>query len=273
MRPSKWQVPGPDYPEFHPGRYGDGPPDVTGRDVYLVDFSYAAPVVEQMLAQARTVTLIDHHKTAIDQLRPLKERMVATNGNGRGDTFGWYCDLERSGAVLAWDYLFPTEPRPTLLGHVQDRDLWQFRLPHTREISADLFSHPYTFEAWDRLMAGTVADLVRMTATGAAILRKHDKDVAEVLATTARPMVINGLQLQVANAPHILASDVGQLLAQSSPHGIGASYWDTATHRQFSLRSLAHGPDVAALAQVYGGGGHEHAAGFRVLRDHPLAGV
>jgi nanoRNase/pAp phosphatase (c-di-AMP/oligoRNAs hydrolase) len=29
--------------------------------------------------------------------------------------------------------------------------------------------------------------------------------------------------------------------------------------------------DVSAIALQYGGGGHEHAAGFKVDRDHELA--
>ena len=59
------------YPEFVPGKYGTPPPDVTDRDVYLVDFSYRRPVVEDMLAQAHSVTLVDHHKSALDELAPV----------------------------------------------------------------------------------------------------------------------------------------------------------------------------------------------------------
>src|SRR5690606_35880403 len=58
-------------------------------------------------------------------------------------------DQQRSGAGIAWDFFHPGVPRPALVNHVEDRDLWRFALPGTREIQAAVFSRPYTFAAWD----------------------------------------------------------------------------------------------------------------------------
>ena len=255
----KRTVMGQPYPEFVPGRYGYAPPDVTGRDVYLVDFSYKRAVVATMLQQARSVTLIDHHQTALQDLADLPG-LVA------------YTDLHRSGATLAWDYLFPGQPRPLLLGHIEDRDLWRFKLPHTREIQSVVFSLEYTFENWDRLMAADPHDLIAMTAQGAAIERKHRKDVAELVDTCRRRINIAGYEVWAASLPYTMASDGGELLALGE--AFGAVYWDTADHRQWSLRSRGDdGTDVAAIAEIFGGGGHRNAAGFRVTRDHALARV
>jgi len=252
-------------PEFFPGKYGAPPPDVTGRDVYLVDFSFKLQVVEHMLATAHSVTLIDHHKTAIDELQHLAFNHTASSL----PKLRWFCDINRSGATLAWDYLFPGEPRPLLLGHIEDRDLWRFKLPHTREIQAAVFSMPYSMDTWDKLMAGDAHDLVALTAQGAAIQRKHTKDVAEIVDTCRRRMVIAGQEVWAASMPHIMASDAGELMCQGEP--FAAVYWDTEVHRQFSLRSRDGGADVSAIAASFGGGGHQHAAGFRVTRDHELA--
>lgn len=243
-------------PEFVAGRYGYEPPDVTGRDVYLVDFSYKRAVVADMLAKARSVTLIDHHQTALQDLAALPGLHT-------------YTDLNRSGATLAWDYLFPGQQRPLLLGHIEDRDLWRFKLANTREIQSMVFSLEYTFENWDKLMAADVHDLVAMTAQGAAIERKHRKDVAELVASTRRRITIAGHDVPVACMPYTMASDAGELLAAGEP--FAAVYWDTADHRQFSLRSRDGGMDVAAICEGFGGGGHRQAAGFRVTRDHELA--
>ena len=246
-------------PEFVPGRYGYPPPDVTGREVYLVDFSYKRDVMAQLVDQAARVTLIDHHQTALQDLAGLPGLVT-------------YTDLERSGATLAWDYLFPGESgplRPLLLGHIEDRDLWRFKLPHTREIQASVFSMEYTFDNWDRLMRASAHDLVVMTAQGAAIERKHRKDVAELVAACRRRMTIAGVEVWAASLPYTMASDGGELLA--TDHPFGAVYWDTADHRQFSLRSRGEGLDVAAICQTFGGGGHRNAAGFRVPRSHELA--
>lgn len=255
--------------DYVAGVYQQDPPDVTGRDVYLVDFSYKRAVVEQMLKAANTVTLIDHHKTAIDDLRPLAERLEMTNNDGRGVTFGWFCDLNRSGATLAWDYLFPGEDRPLLLGHVEDRDLWRFKLPGTREIQALVFSHEYSFETWDKLMSADQVELLKMTAAGAAIERKHHKDVAELVAVCKRRMVIGAYDVPVASLPYTLVSDAAHLMAQGEP--FAACYWDTAEGRVFGLRATDDGVDVSDVAKLYGGGGHAKAAGFKVPRGHVLA--
>ena len=262
--------------DYLAGVYQRPPPDVAGRDVYLVDFSYKRSVVESMLRSARTVTLIDHHKTALDDLQPLKEQMVVTNGGcishsaePNADNFGWFCDLDHSGSMLAWKFLFPDEAPPLLLSHIEDRDLWRFRLPGTREIQAAVFSHEYTFEAWDTLMRANQFDLVKMSAAGTAIERKHHKDVRELVQVCKRRMVIGGTEVWVASLPYTLTSDAGHLMAAGEP--FAACYWDTAEGRVFSLRSQDDGVDVSAVAALYGGGGHVHAAGFKVPRNHQLA--
>ena len=252
--------------DYHPGRYGEDPPDCRDRVVYLVDFSYRRAQVEAMLDVARAVVLIDHHKTAIEDLMPLFYR---DSWQGLPKQLGHYVDQERSGATLAWDYLFADEPRPLLLGHIEDRDLWRFKLTGTREISASVFSHDYDFATWDRLMAADQVELLKLTANGAAIERKHAKDVREIVGVCQRYMTIGGFEVPAASIPHTMASDAGHLMSEGQP--FAAMYWDTPELRQFSLRSRPEGLDVAAIAEQYGGGGHQHAAGFRVPRNHPLA--
>lgn len=252
--------------EYLAGVYQQPAPDVTGRDVYLVDFSYKRAVVDDMLKKAASVTLIDHHKTAIEDLKPL---FMQDSWTGEPKQLAHFTDLNRSGATLAWDYLFPGEDRPLLLGHVEDRDLWRFKLAGTREIQAFVFSHEYTFEQWDRLMSADQVELLKMTAAGAAIERKHHKDVAELVGVCKRRMVIGGHDVPVASLPYTLVSDAGHLMAQGEP--FAACYWDTADGRTFGLRATDEGMDVSEVAKQYGGGGHAKAAGFKVPRDHALA--
>lgn len=54
--------------EFYPGVYQQEPPDVAGRDVLMVDFSYKRPVLLRMAESARSVMVLDHHKTAAEDL-------------------------------------------------------------------------------------------------------------------------------------------------------------------------------------------------------------
>jgi hypothetical protein len=148
---------------------------------------------------------------------------------------------------------------PRLLLHVEDRDLWRFLLPKTREIQASVFSQPYDFAVWDALMT---APLDKLALEGEAIERKHFKDILELTKVVTRRMRIGGYNVPIANLPYTLASDAGHLLSQNE--AFAGCYYDTPQGRNFSLRSAEGGVDVSAIAKQYGGGGHRHAAGFRV---------
>lgn len=245
--------------DFHAGIYQDAPPQCDGRDVYLVDFSYKRPIVEKICETASRVVLIDHHKTALEDLSPLIESKKIEA----------LASLDHSGAVLAWKWFNGESLNgiPKLLLHIEDRDLWRFALQRTREIQANIFSYPYDFGIWDELMA---TDPQKLADQGAAIERKHHKDIAELVKAFQREMVIGGLKLPVANLPYTLTSDAGHLMASQHESKIGVCYWDTPDGRVFSLRSMDDGPDVSEIAKLYGGGGHIHASGFRVPYGHEL---
>lgn len=212
----------------------------------MVDFSYKRDVLSKMAVEAKTLLVLDHHKTAAEDLTPPPEYVDVV------------FDMDRSGAGITWDY-FHNTPRPALINHIEDRDLWRFKLEGTREIQAAVFSYPYEFEIWDRLMS---MDTEILRQEGEAIERKHHKDVAELVKVTQRQMVIGGYEVPVANLPYTLTSDAGHLMAEGL--AFAACYWDTPEGRVFSLRSHEDGVDVGEIAKQYGGGGHKHASGFRV---------
>jgi oligoribonuclease NrnB/cAMP/cGMP phosphodiesterase (DHH superfamily) len=248
--------------DFHPGVYQDPPPDVTGRDVILVDFSYKSDVLREMAEKARSILVLDHHASAAIEFARINHS-PADFADWRSSAFklGVVFDMTRSGARIAWDFFFPDfkDRPPKLLLHVEDRDLWRFALPGTREIQAALFSYPYDFYQWDLLMG---SNCVRLRSDGEAIERKHHKDIAELVKVVVRRMVIGGYNVPVANLPYTLTSDAGHLLAQSEP--FAGCYCDVPVGRVFSLRSTEDGVDVSQIATQYGGGGHRNAAGFRV---------
>lgn len=259
--------------EFFAGTYQDPPPDCDGRDVLMVDFSYKRPVIEEMAQTARSIVILDHHKSAAEDLAPFAVELCGSAQFVWRDVPGVlrdmqelgqppvlaFFDMERSGAGICWDTFFPDQPRPELIDHIEDRDLWRFRLDGTREIQASVFSYPYDFGVWDELFEeGTL----RLYREGVAIERKHHKDVAELVAALKRRMNIGGYDVPVANLPYTLTSDAGHLMAQGEP--FAACYWDTPDGRVFNLRSTDDGLDVSEIAKQYGGGGHRNAAGFRL---------
>src|SRR6188768_561709 len=89
-----------DEPEFYTGVYQNPPPDCTGRDVIIVDFSYKRPVMEKILEQCKSLTWIDHHKTAIEDMSPVLEEAQLLNAKNIPCKLKFRITVERSGAML-----------------------------------------------------------------------------------------------------------------------------------------------------------------------------
>jgi oligoribonuclease NrnB/cAMP/cGMP phosphodiesterase (DHH superfamily) len=123
---------------YIPVQYGDPLPEMPdGSAVYIVDFSYDRATLEALSTRVEKLVVLDHHKTAKAELDGLP--------------FATF-DMNKSGAVLTWEYFNPGEPPPALLLYIQDRDLWRWKLPDSREISAALTLEPRDFRHWDRLV-------------------------------------------------------------------------------------------------------------------------
>lgn len=237
---------------FFEGIHQNQPPDVTDMDVLLVDFSYKKVILEKMLNYASSITILDHHVSAKNDLQMLLDK----------DQIEGVFDINKSGAMITWEWFYPDEDAPKLIEHIQDRDLWQFQLTDTRDITTGLSSYPYDFDLWDKFMSYKSSELLALKTDGAAIERKLQRDIRELISTGVRRMVIAGYNVPVLNVSSAYISDAGNLLAKDE--AFSACYWDHADGRSFSLRSSVDGIDVSKVALVYGGGGHEKAAGFTI---------
>jgi oligoribonuclease NrnB/cAMP/cGMP phosphodiesterase (DHH superfamily) len=246
-----WRWYGVGQVEFHAATHGESPPAVNGREVYLVDFSYPRPVIEAMARHATKLTVLDHHVTAAQDLEGL-----IRNGGVVDGVF----DMEKSGCLLTWEWFFKHKPPPQVLLAVNDHDLWRFELPWTREIFLALTSYPYDFAIWETLMGNDRLDALRQE--GMTLERKQQKDIAEIIAAGSHLITMAGHTVPACNVPSHWASDTGHLLAQGHP--FAACFWIDGEKIAFSLRSAPEGLDVSEIAKQFGGGGHPHAAGFKL---------
>lgn len=235
--------------EFIAANYQGELPEVKDAHVIIVDFSFKQDQMREIAKQANSVLVIDHHKTAQAELIPLIEQGII---NG-------VFDMEKSGAMLAWNYFFPNEEPPRLIEHIQDRDLWKFELVGTREIQAALYSYPMELELWDDLME---TDTGKLYLEGVAIDRAHKKNVNGLVEFCSYQSSIAGFLVPTLNCNYMFASDAGNILAKDAP--FSATYQETEGYRKYSLRSVDGGMDVSEIASKFGGGGHKHAAGFKI---------
>jgi oligoribonuclease NrnB/cAMP/cGMP phosphodiesterase (DHH superfamily) len=220
-------------------KHGEPPPlDVGGERIVIVDFSYPRSVLERLAKEATSLLVLDHHITAEQALSDLPYA---------------YFDQTRSGAVLAWQWAHD-EPVPWLLQYIEDKDLWHWRLPASREISAALASYPYDFDLWNSF---NERELER---EGRAILR-YENELVTKLAAQSRLVSFEGAVVPAVQSA-ILTSQIGERLSATHPFCI--IWHDRNGRRYYSMRSREDGTDVGAIASSFGGGGHTHAAGFSI---------
>lgn len=239
--------------EAVPAHYGTPAPDVKGRDVYVLDFSYPRPVLLDMLRDATLLVVLDHHKTAQAELEGI-----------RGCKF----DLTKSGARMTHEYFFGPQV-PWLVAYTEDRDLWRHALPHSEAINAALRSYPLDFNLWDDFAK---RDPESFRLEGEAI-RRRERQIVEDHVRHARLENFDGTHtVPVVNATVLFSEIAGEL---AKGHPFGACYFDRRDgKRQWSLRSDEHGVDVSAIAKAHGGGGHPRASGFEeALHGEPVSAV
>lgn len=245
--------------EFVPVQYGQDPPkQAFDRDtrLYVLDFSYSRDVMFKLAALRHEVMVVlDHHRTAQEALHDLDIELASNNC---GDALVVTFDMGKSGGRLAWEHFYRASgiPAPWLVDYTEDRDLWRWKLPHSKEINAALRSHPQGFLLWDKFNQMPPDEFV---SEGRAILRR-EQQIVDDHVKHAREIQIEGHKVLCVNATVMFSEIAGEL---SKDRPFGACYFDRADgKRQWSLRSRNDGVDVSEVAKLRGGGGHRNAAGF-----------
>lgn len=224
---------------FVPVKHGNPPPPgLEKQRIVIVDFSYPRETLETVADAAGSLVVLDHHITAATALAGLPYA---------------YFDMKKSGAVLAWEWAH-NRPSPWLLEYIQDKDLWTWALPMSREINAAIASHPFDFQLWNTFKQ---KDLEQ---EGRAILR-YEHEIVNKLAAQAVLVEFQGVTVPSVQSA-ILTSQIGERL--SADHPFCLIWHDRDGRRYYSMRSREEGTDVGAIAASFGGGGHTHAAGFSI---------
>lgn len=238
--------------QYVPADYGDAVPDVSGRDVYILDLSFPADTLAAMAAQAKSLTLLDHHATA--------ERNLAT--------FKPVCcgkihfDLAKCGAVLAWEHFHPGKPVPRLFRWIQARDTWTWDEPGAKEFLTWFDAQDKTFERWLQILRMSDVELDAACEVGRELARQYDGFCAGIVAG-ASPVMIDGEKGLMVNASGAFRSEVGSILAwQSGTFGL---VWRISEKGEVLCSLRSRSPyDVEQLALRFGGGGHPTAASFKL---------
>ena len=234
--------------EYFACKHGTTPPDVKGKNVVVLDFSYDKSTTKRMIKKAKNFLIIDHHKSAMVELH---------------DISNTHFDMTKSGAILAWEYFHPGKEPPKFIRYIQDRDLWTWELEYSKEFSAAFDMVPFEFEEFEKFEDDSVFD--DACKRGSYILA-YSKTVVKKVCEKAQPRVMCGKEVLVVNAAHWM-SEVGARLSPDCDFAV-IWYWDHEDEiTKVSLRAFHESVDVSEIAKLFGGGGHKKAAGFTLPKE------
>lgn len=263
---------GVDEDKLIPVEYGKPAPKLNGEHVLIVDFSY--PVAQLKKIKAKSILILDHHISAEKDLAELPRPL---HGEMPNDGIWAVFNQKKSGASLVWWWFHkpyaPPEEMPLLIQHVEDRDLWKFKLNGTKDFNAHLAIKDKTFDQWQKVHDMSVSQRHQFYKTGAALRKQHEMQCRQYLKSCyAGSIVVKSqeqdkkklLTVPVYNVPFTHTSDLCDLFLTENNRPIVATFYhDSEGMKKWSLRSAKDGgPDVSIIAKQYGGGGHKNAAGF-----------
>lgn len=239
--------------EFVAASYGEKPPEVEGKHVVMVDFSYKRDVILGMALEAHSITILDHHKTAEAELVDLPPNVHV------------HFDMDKSGARLAWEHFH--DEVPSLVEYVEDRDLWRFNYDSTKRINEALALQGTNLMTWDRKWDQwcTYEGLDKLNSMGEILVQKFNQDIEALIDAKAYTAPFAGHIVPIINASFIHASELGNRLCVDQPFAVIYTIKDKEV--AISLRSKDSGLDVSEIAASFGGGGHRNAAGCAMPID------
>jgi oligoribonuclease NrnB/cAMP/cGMP phosphodiesterase (DHH superfamily) len=244
--------------EYIPCQYGDEVPASAKEagTVYILDFSFPRDALIE-LASGRRVVVLDHHETAEAELAGLE---LPNDGVVR-------FSKHESGAVMSWAFLWKLLDAdvkiPELLLYVQDRDLWQWSMPHSREISVALQHAGFVFLKWSNFITFWKEAKPKLIQVGSILLENQRRRI-DGLCEHPRFLTWNGAPVAAVNSP-LDQSEIGECLLQKYPQAKFACIYFQKENGDWvhSLRARAGEVNVGAVAKGWeGGGGHACAAGF-----------
>lgn len=239
--------------------------------MYLLDYCGPPGFIKDACQKYQSVVLIDHHKTAIEEI----ERLYTPSEDRQGkynDTIPSNLtvrlDITSSGCVGALNYFEPylKDNEKQLFKYVEDDDLWLHKLPNSKLFTAGLSSLGLSYdfnkepELFD-IMSHLNIDL--LIYLGKKELKKQH-EYNEKALNSSFTITLGSLECCVYEATQFTSgvSTLGNLLANKSLSKVGIVVHpiDDGTRIKMYIRSIGS-VDTTQIAKMYGGGGHLNASG------------
>jgi nanoRNase/pAp phosphatase (c-di-AMP/oligoRNAs hydrolase) len=242
---------------YHSASFNKLPPlnEITKKNILICDFSYKMPDLMKILKICNKLAILDHHKSAESYLKDLDDKYKVFR-------------MDHSGAYLTWCYFNTCSPNmvPKMIKYIEDNDLWLKNLENTLEFTAFMFTLPFTFEEYGKLMDDNyIKDTVFIEGKG--MVKQNTSIISNTIKQACPKFIkINKKYYFIGSLNStILKSEIGNKICDVLKYvNFSAIYSinDYNNSTTFSLRSVKTATDVSLIAEVFGGAGHRNASGM-----------
>ena len=237
--------------KYLPVSYNDSPPNIKNSKVLVCDFSFNKETTKKLIEDNEIFYNIDHHITAINNLKEIDDKYK-------------YFDVNHSGAILTWKYFYPNEEPLRFLNYIEDYDLWKFKFKETKAFNAATKQIPFRFLKWDEFKNNDFLD--NIIKKGEIIIEYQNSIIKYQLKHVCiRRQKINNIIYKIGylNTSYLINEIANQaVLNLDCDFCVIYSYDELYNQTRFSLRSCDNKVDVSTIAKYLNGGGHRNASGL-----------
>lgn len=226
--------------------------------VYILDYSLPNKVMEQFFDK---IVWIDHHKTAMQEKGVIEAQL--------GKQFDGIRQIGKAGCLLTWEW-FTDEEAPLVLKLVNDRDVWNWKFgTDTAAFHEASKVFLRDISEWTSMLTDD-AITERYLREGEKILQYIEVLIKEQIETFAFEGELAGHKTAFLNmSTHLFGETSRQLRAAYPQYEFVVMFIVSnrgvrvSLYRQDGLTA----PDMSEIAEQFGGGGHEGAAGFYISAE------
>jgi oligoribonuclease NrnB/cAMP/cGMP phosphodiesterase (DHH superfamily) len=225
-------------------------------DVIIVDFSL--PHEDMLrLSKEKSLTWIDHHKSAIEELSALASSLPGIR------------DTREAASVLTWRHFHPETEVPHAIVLIGDRDIWRWAEADTGPFNEGLFNEdnrPQNDALWEPLLANDKTALKSLTDKGRVLHENHLLRIKRTINRYGYRINFEGYKTLAINNRG--SGEMGQFIREKG-YQIAYCYVERMQNGNLTTFVTLYSDevDVSQIAKKFNGGGHPGAAGFSFTRE------
>ena len=257
------------------------PPNIKDKVIIIIDVAYKAEIFKQIISQAKSVLIIDHHVSTHENYDVFSDASKSK----------LIYDVNESGTSLVWKTFYPDQQMPIFIKYVRNNDIGNWDDPNTMYfitmlgVNFRIDHNESVLNKWYKLLDDKYAakllkvgkiyykyreHLTKELYKSIFISRFPNQFLYEKYVDKFNQIEINkydGYKVAVFNLSDRGMSDLSQFVFKHRKVDFCIFWYFNMEHRYYKFFLRSNVVAINRIAEVFGGGGHKLAASFSISAD------